>query len=333
MKKFLLLLVAFIPLKLISQNLHSPAEILKIMENSKISYEMNVLENPISCVDRSDNLVDQNFYRIKTDSSILTYSYKLKEEAKPYFEKAEIHFNNRNLDSARIYYEKVLEIDPSYFKVMTFIGQMYGSMGNLDKSLEWYKRTIEANYIDYLAHWLIADIYRMKGDIEEAVSEITIANILNRNNPRLKELQSEIYRFAKIKTKDWCFNPQMEITSDGEKVKIAFNEVWIGYAMPKALWKYETGYKESMGIKSNQYSTLEDKECLLNLIVALQNSKADYKKYPEIVTLKKAVDKNYLSEYILFEILLPEHPFTACQFSEETINKIKDYVLTIRYLK
>jgi tetratricopeptide (TPR) repeat protein len=316
-----------------SQNLHTPAEILKIMEDSKLSYEMNILSKPIDCIDRSNNTVDHSYYRVKTDSSILTFSYNLKPEAKPFFEKAETYFSNKSLDSARIYYEKVLEIDPSYYKVMTYIGQMYGTMGDLDKSVEWYKKTIDLNYIDYLAHWLIADIYRMQGKIDEAVNEVTIAIILNRNNPRLKKLQTEIYQLSKLKTDDWCFNPQIDISSEGNKVNVAFDNVWIGYAMPKAVWRYEPGYKESMGVKDNQYSTLEDKECLINLLIAIKNSKAKTKKYQDITTLKKAVDKGFISEYILYEILLPEHPFAASQFSEEEINKIKDYVLTIRHSK
>lgn len=333
MKKLILLFLIFISLPSVSQDLHTPAEILKILEKSGISYEMNILANPIKCIDKSDNLVSHDYYRVITDSSITTFKYKIKPEALPYFEKAEFHFSNKNLDSARIYYEKVLESDPLYYKVMTFIGQMYGSLGNLEKSLEWYKKTIEVNYIDYLAHWLIADIYRMQGDLDNAVNEITIASILNRNNPRLKNLQSEIYKLAKLKTDDWCFNPQVEISSEGNTVKVSFDEAWIGYAMPKAIWRYEPGYKESMGVKENQFSTIEDKECLLNLIIALKNSKANTKKYPDITNLKKAIDKGFITEYILYEILLPEHPFTASQFSEETISKIKDYILTVRHSK
>jgi tetratricopeptide (TPR) repeat protein len=333
MRKIYLFLAVLLSANAFSQTLHSPAEILKIMEDSKLSYEINALSKPLECIDRSNNIVDQAYYRVKNDSSITTFTYNLKPEAKPFLDKAEKHFAQRNLDSARIYYEKVLEIDPAYYKVMTYIGQMYGSTGNLDKALEWYQKTIALNYIDYLAHWLMADIYRMQGKINEAVNEITIANVLNRNNPRLKKLQYELYDQAKLKTDDWCFNPQMEISSEGSKVKVAFDEVWIGYALPKAIWKYEPGYKESMGVKKDQYSTLEDKECLLNLLIALKNSKTNTKKYPDITNLKKAVDKGFINEYIIYEIVLPEKPFAASQLSEETINKIKDYILSVRYAK
>lgn len=314
-----------------SQELHSPAEILKIMENSNVMFEMDMLTSPILCPDRSDILNSNEVYRVTTDSTISTYDYNMKSEAQPYFEKAETHFTNRNIDSARFYYEKVLEIDPSYYKVMTYIGQMYGTMKNFDLSKQWYKKAIESNYIDYMAHWFLADIYKMQGVIDSAVNEVTIAMILNRNNPRIKIAQSDIFKLAKIKADDWCFVPQVEITKENNNVKIKFNENWIGYGMAKALWLYEPGYKQSMGVKENVYSSLEDRECLLNLMAGLINAKINIKKYPELSTLKKAIENDYLNEYIFYEIVLPDHPIVAYQLSDNFILRIKDYVLNIRY--
>ncbi len=46
--------------------------------------------------------------------------------------------------------------------------------------------------------------------------------------------------------------------------------------------------------------------------------------------LKDAADKGFLQEYIFYEILLPKTPFIAFQLPEETILRIKDYILKIR---
>lgn len=315
----------------LSQELHSPAEILKIMENSSVMYELDMLTKSIPCPDRSDLLNSNDLYRVTTDSSIVTYHYNLKSEALPYFEQAEAFFTQRDLDSAMYYYEKVLEIDPSYYKVMTYIGQIYGTMKNFDLSKSWYKKSIESNYIDYMAHWFLADIYKMQGRIDSAVNEITIAMILNRNNPRIKIAQSDIYKLAKIKTNDWCFTPQVEISKENNRVKIKLDENWVGYGMAKALWLYEPGYKQSMGVEENHYSSLEDRECLLNLMVGLINAKTNIKNNPGLTTLKQAIENDYLNEYIFYEILLPDHPNVAYQLSNDFISRIKDYVLNIRY--
>lgn len=108
------------------------------------------------------------------------------------------------------------------------------------------------------------------------------------------------------------------------------DEKWSGYGMAKALWEFEPGYKESMGIKNNKHSTIEDRECLVALLVALENSKANIDKDNQLRILKDAVNNKYLNEYIFYEIFLPENPVIAYQLPEETILRIKDYILNIR---
>ena len=317
------------------QQLHNPAEILNILESSKISYNIDVLKEPVESPDFSDNLNIHNVYRIESDSGIFVYSYSLEDKAEQYFNKAEEYFTDRSLDSAITYYEKVLEEQPDYYKVMTYIGQMHGSLGRLDEALDWYKKVIEVNYIDYLAHYLIADIYRLKGDFKNAINEITIARILNRNNPRMAELQFLIYKKGKLKIEDYYFNPQYKITqNETGGVEIKMNLDWMGYALTKAVWEFEPGYKESMGVEAGIYSSLEDKEALLVLYTGLISiGKKTIKKNTDFKNLEKAIKNGYLTEFIIYEIVLPELPNVAYQLPIEQIETIKDYLLSTRHKK
>ena len=317
------------------QKLHEPAEIFKILEISDISYNIEELKEAIKSTDFSDHLNLNNVYRIQSDSGLFVYGYTLDDDAQQYFNKAEEYFTNKNLDSAIVYYKKVLDIQPNYYKVMTYIGQMNGSLGRLDDALDWYKKTIDANYIDYLAHYLIADIYKLKGDLDNAINEITIARILNRNNPRMAELQFKLYKEKKLKIEDWYFNPQYKIAQkESGVVQVKMNIDWMGYALTKAVWEFEPGYKESMGVKKGTYSSLEDKEALLVLYSGLlDNGKKAIKKNTDFINLGKAIENDYLTEFILYEIVLPEHPEVAYQLQKEQIEKIKDYLLTTRHKK
>jgi tetratricopeptide (TPR) repeat protein len=217
---------------------------------------------------------------------------------------------------------------------MTYIGQIYGTIKDYDNARLWYRKTIEKNYIDYMAHWFLADIYYKTGEIDNAVNEIVIAQILNRNNPRIKQQFTSIFESAKRKTDDWCFSPQVEIQKlSDNKISVAFNNNWTGYALAKAIWMYEPGYRESMGVAEGQYSTVEDRECLVSLLIGLENSKAKIKKDPQLNMLKEASENKFLNEYILYEIVLPQNPFVAYQLSEEIILGIKDYVLKVRNRK
>lgn len=212
---------------------------------------------------------------------------------------------------------------------MTYIGQTYEIEGDFDNAIEWYEKTISLNYIDYMAHWFLADAYKMRGELDLAVDEITIAMILNRNNPRIEKSLSDIYKLKKLKTDDWTFNPQIKIDSTGiDEVSISFSPDWLGYAMVKAVWKYEPGYKESMGVTSGSFSTIEEKECFISLMTSFDKKRL--KKHPEFKALKLSLDKKMIDEFIFYEIILPEYPFVAYQLTEEFLNEIKDYVKEIR---
>jgi len=317
-----------------SQRIHSTNEILKLLSDSKLRYDIKVLDKPIAGTDYSDKLNYSDNYRVVSDSGIHTYQYKPNELAMQKFQKAEIYFQAKDYQNAMLWYKSTLEADSSYFLVMNYIGQMYEINEDHENAIIWYKKAISKNYIDYMAHWFLADNYKSINDLTHAVDEITIARILNRNNPRIKNSFDNIFLRAKRDTTDWYFNPQIEIAKPSENtVSLAMNDKWFGYGMPKALWMYEPGYSESMGVKKGRYSTLEDRECLISLVMAQTNAKTKIKGIPEFTVLKQAAENKHLDDYILFEIVLPKNPDVAYQLPEKSILEIKDYILDIRNKK
>ena len=335
MKKIFLLFVLFFTLNNgFSQQIHSPSEIFKIMADSKLSYELKLLEKEIPCQDYSEKLNYHDSYRIISDSGLQTYHFMYTREAKPLFDKAENFFMNNQNDSALIYYQRTLQVDSTLSNVMTYIGQIYEKREDRQQAIEWFKRAIQTNYIDYMAHWFLADNYLAINKIKEAVNEIAIARILNRNNPRVKKSMDKIFEQAFMNIEDWCFNPQIQLFKTPEgRIGVSCNEKWTGYALTKALWKFEPGYKESMGVPDGTYSTLEDKECLITFLRTMENTKVDVSKERQLMILKEAAENNYLEPYILYEIVLPETPAVVYQLSEKTILDIKDYIVNVRNMK
>ncbi len=311
------------------QNIHSPAEIFSIMEKSPVSYSLSTLKEEVLAPDRSENLNYNDFYRVKTEDGISTLQYHLSKELESDFESAEKYFQNHEPALARGMYQQVLAKDSTVHKAITYIGQTYEMEKNHTKAIEWYQKAIDKNYIDYMSHWFIADAYSAIGEKDKAVEEITIAWILNRNNPRIEKTVKQIYDLKKIKLPTWAFTPQIKIDSIGEnKVNIEFQTEWLGWAMVKAIWKYEPGYRESMGFKEGIFNTLQEKEAIVCLLSSLK--KKQLKKHPELKMLRKALDEKMIDEFIFFEIYLPEYPFIAYQLPENFILSIKDYVVKIR---
>lgn len=317
-----------------SQKIHSTVEILKLLNDSKLGYEIKVLDKKIAPTDFSKNLNYHDSYRVVTDSGISTYAYKINELASQRLQKAESYFQAKDISNALLSYKSTLEADSTLYFVMTYVGQMYEDKGDYENAIIWYKKAISKNYIDYMAHWFLADNFKAINDLNSAVDEITIARILNRNNQGIKKSFDKIFLKAKRDTTDWYFNPQIEITKPSEtSVGVAVNDKWIGYAMAKALWLYEPGYRESMGVEKDRHSTLEDRECLIALLIAQANAKTKINKDPELYVLKRAAENQHLDDYIFYEMWLPGTPAVAYQLPEKTILSIKDYILEYRNKK
>lgn len=340
MKKILLAaLVLICPYLSYSQQFHTSIEILKLLTDSKIKYGIATLEKPIECNDYSDLLTNHDCFREKNESGFEIKRYKMDEKTSTMLDKAEKYFQSYSIDSAMFYYNQIIEIDPSLSFVMTYIGQGYRIKEDYKKAIYWYKKAIETNYLDYMAHWFLANMYEMKGDLKEAVDEITIAHILNRNNPRLKTEMKSIFANAGREYIDWCFNPQFEMKKfKDDSIMISITREWVGYAMTKALWTYEPGYRESMGAVKGKFTMNEEKECLFVLITSLENIKENNKKQkdtiennPQFSVLKEAAYAKHIQEYIIYEILLPKDPSIAFQLPEENILEIKDYLLNYRF--
>ena len=319
-----------------AQDIHTPAQILEILGDSKISYNLKELNEDIPCHYYPKRILDNSVFRSVNDKGQL--------EVKPYgdlsgkgqyhYDKAEEQFTAANTDSAQYHYKKLLEYDPQYYKAMTYIGQLYGIKKEYDKAIEWYLRVIDSNYIDYLAHWFLADAYLRQDRIEEAIDEITIANILNRNNPKIKDVQFMAYGIGDYSINDWCFGPQYKFEEVGEnKIDLYYKKTWLMYAMAKALWRYEPGYHASMGVAEGQYTSKEEFECLTAMLTGLQNSNPDYRNIRELQILYKAYDSNTMNEFIFYEIILPQFPHVVYQLPKEKIEALKDYVLNVRQKK
>jgi tetratricopeptide (TPR) repeat protein len=316
-----------------AQKIHEPSELFKLMAESPVKYGIQNLKTPIPSKDYSKELNQLNCYRVIEDSSIHTVAYNLRDSAQFFFKKAEALFGS-NPDSSLYYYTLMRTVQPELYFGLTYSGQLFERKGDLHTAIAWYEESISKNYIDYMAHWFLADAYAAIGELDKALDEIVIAQILNRNNERIKKSMTAILKKAKLKYEDWYFTPQIELKGTlGKEVSISIDSKWLGYGLAKAFWEFEPGYRQSMGVDSSDFSITEYKECLYCLLVSLENSKLKIKTIPQLRILREAALNKYLNEYILYEVLLPEHPFAAFQLTEKNISDIKDYILNVRYKK
>lgn len=294
---------------------------MEAINDSKILYSVKFLEKPIPLPDRSA-LLTGFAYQVKTDKGIVYKGFDPQGEAKKLYHAAELDFESHKFAAAREKYKRVMLQDPSQTWMMTFVAQTYGIEKKFNEAESWYKKSIEANYIDYLAHWLLADIYMLKGEKEKAVSEISIAKVLNRNNPKLERKRKEIYAANGLDSSSWTFHPQMRLEkTEPMKVVIEADSVWMYYAVLKAAWEFEPGYREKK-MKNAKRADLETLESLEAII--LPNLQKDI---PLAKRLDKALNAGKLDEFVFFEMVLLDHPFRAFYLDSKEIQSLADYLV------
>ena len=327
------LLWCFFTTPLLAQEykLHTPAEILKVMEDSKLSYEIVALEKPLSPADRSKKVNTNEFYQKRTDSAVEVMKFDPSMSARTLADQAESRFSDKNYTQARTFYKEALRADSSYFKLYTYIGQTYEQEGLVSEAMEWYQKAIDKNPIDYMAHWFLADLYIGQKQAAKALKHILLAHVLNRNNPRIEASLKEIFQANKMRYADWSFTPQVELKKkDEQHVEVRANSLWMGYALARAVWQFEPGFKEAQGYSREQaFVSQEEKEALMSLQLLAAQDKS-MKPSMEVQALKKALDNQLLNEYIFYEIWLPQQPQLAYQLPEEMLESLGNYVKLAR---
>lgn len=314
-------------------NLRGPEQVLSTLEQSSINYELSILNSTITA-DTSHKPNPFGYYQVQEGSLLEAKKddKKYNDQALVYFEQAEAYLNyDNNPLKARELYKKALNLEPDLYTAISGVGTTYAEQNNHTEAITWFKKAITKNYMHSYTHRLLARSYMSKGMQNQAVKEISIALVLDRRHHSLIREFKEMYEKAGLNTADWIFTPQIRITKkSNEKVIIEYKDPWLTYALAKAAWQYEPGFKEAAGVAANQGVTMmEEFECLYNLAMGLTKID-DNQKPPALKALEEAVWNNMVYEYMFFEILLMQNPFFVYQIPQEGIEKIADYIIKIR---
>ncbi|MEI6091380.1 MAG: tetratricopeptide repeat protein [bacterium] len=344
MKKFILLFVFLFPVFAYSAPEPTPRALFDLIKKSNsMRYNIGFLENAITPVDYSMRLNTTNFYRVETEDKITINEFQVSDSAKYYYNLAESEYQSKNLDKARFYYLKALKVQPDYYYVQKYVGQTYSFENNIDLAIFWYEKAIQNNSMDYMAHWFLADSYFQKREEKKALSEIIMAKILDRNNKLIDKSLNKILLDKRMDTTTWLFTPQYElkVISDRE-VTVSIDSDWMIYGMAKAATVYQVPLIDAFGEDTSDFNIPQQGYCLLVMCQGYLNTKKGGKTkdrthalYSEITLakLEKAVKKDFLLEFIYFEIILPKHPDFVYTLPTKELEKIQEYLIKVRYDK
>ena len=301
-----------------SGKIHPPSEIIKIMESSTLVYEIGELAAPVQ-KERAKGLLSNMLYIEKKDGKDVLKQYSLSEEAKKVLDSAEKAFQAKKFAEALKLYKEVLLLQPGFSYGYTLMGDVYYSTGDYKEAKAVFERAIKNNYIDYHAHWFLADTLWALGEKDKAVTEITIAHLLNVNHAEMLKVLKSYRKEVKKSWQEWEFNPQYSINKTGDKVSLKVKEEWLGYGLVKALWKYEPGYAEKTfgpDYKDQVVCFLEEKEALASLLAG----KGDFK------NIEKIVKDGFVNEMLLYELAAPKALQILPLLPRDSFLRVVEYV-------
>lgn len=338
----LLFLVSLASVPLKAQKLHEPSEIYQIISDSRLKYLIDQ-DDDIEGISIEPPQMAPGLAYIKTASGDGTLgTLELSDDAIPHWEKAEEAFAAKNFAEAIVSYRKLLETQPEYSRAYTMIGDAYFHQEQYDSARFYLETAIGKNYVDYQAHWFLASTLNKLGNDEEALHQISIAHILNPGHPVLKS-SLKVYRKRLDRTwKEWSFAPAYELVEEMEdEVRVRFASGWLMYSLAKALWAYEPGYVEQMGLTKEEVSLspLPEKEAIVAFVIeqviirtSVEEGEQEEDALPDAEILEMAdrlaeiIQGDMLEVCIYYEIIGKQHPRIFSVMSPETIEHFVQYL-------
>ena len=342
MKQYFITLLGILGLSLYTngQTLHTPDEITKIIKKSITYYDFQKDKN-VAQGKMLDILANDYYFQIsdeKEDQELDQYSLEADPKLYSKYLKAHKYQTATKYKKARKTYNKLLKTLPNHAGFMTQIGWTYFYENNNTEAVKWANKALRTNHIHYPAYVLLTNIYLKSQKIDEAMATVTKAHLLNRNDRKIILLLKKVYVQKRLIYDDsWAFVKEYEMTKKSDnKIDIRYNgEPWRAYAACQAMWEYEPYYKQKMVIVNEDEEGLRYHEALLNMAIAYENwgDLKHKKKFNMGKALQKAVKEQMIQEFILYEINLAENPKLGFYFSEDEINTLAKYILTVKSLK
>src|ERR1700722_6552490 len=127
---------------------HKPADLVKIMKDSKLTYSIDTLYVDVQDKDYSNLVNEPNIYREDSGEQMLVKKMRLAKEAESEWNAAEKAFlKDNNYKEARKHYKNVLDIQQDYYPAKIQIAKTFEMEGDLEKAEASYKQAISKNYV------------------------------------------------------------------------------------------------------------------------------------------------------------------------------------------
>jgi tetratricopeptide (TPR) repeat protein len=314
----------------IDGHLHTPQQIIQLIERSCIKYvidpfvDSNLVKNQKNR--KRPNRPPEWYVFLDSNGPVIP-SYELSDNTRNLMDSGLLYNNKKEYELALKFFKQINVTNIFQCQVTILIGNSFHYMRQFDSAISFYRKTIELNFIDYEAHRYYGDDLWEIGQKDSALKELTIAHILNINDEGIFEQMKYLREQLGRPWKEWSYEPKYEISVDStnlNSVKVKAVSPWLGYALAKALWRYEIGYSLKMiGREKDQliYCPLEEKEALICTLPIMEKDSL-----PEAEIISQIIDSGFVDEFLLYEVAGPYYPEVIAKLDKKALWRIAEYV-------
>ena len=313
---------------LIDGKTHTAAEIFIIAERSELAYRIEELDTNLHRVPYPERpLVKPEWYFEQTDSGVTLLSFETSDTAAAVSYQGDLLFEAKLYDSARVLYRQAIALDSTYPLFYNWLGDTYLFRDLYDSAIASYETALALNPNCYQSYWFLANALWKKNDTTESLRYLLRAHVLNINHEDIRmRLTGRLGEMGQ----EWIergWEPQCVIGQvDDHTISVIASVSDIADCLCKAIWEYEPGYADSMiaGHADPLFGPYLARANEAAMVMATSNDSV-------MAVFEAALGEDLLTELIIYEFMLPEHPMLALLFDQEQLARLSLYVMNFRF--
>ncbi|MBD3404490.1 tetratricopeptide repeat protein [candidate division GN15 bacterium] len=303
--------------------LHSPDEIFRLLERSELAYVIRMTDTLEQIIGKPERLVLDPWLLVADDEgNAAVAQYEFSDSILAALKAGDLDYKNGRYQSAAAHYRRAHELSPNSSPPLTYLGNTYYMAGQFDSARVILNRALERNPDDYQALWFLAETYWELDSLEAAWRTMCRAHLMNRNHEEIRKSIAQLRADMGDAWEYFEFTPHYQVyadSTDTTTIHILTDNESLGYAMVKALWRFEPGYTERMAPGAHflgPFNMLEEREALVMSIAYMDDN----------VPIEEIIDEGFIDAFILYEVVGPIEPRLLMILSEETLSHLTDYI-------
>jgi tetratricopeptide (TPR) repeat protein len=326
-------------------NMHTIQDFIQIMQKSKVSYTIS--EGIASAADTTQFTLPKSntstkltpYSRIQTspDGTKKIIEDLPKGQIKDLFDKATPLVEEENWAEVKKLFLRATQIEPKYFKAWSNLAQAYLYEGNTLQAIGYLKKAISLNPIAYYEYYLLALALQSLGDSKEALSTITKAFMINREDSKVLATTKLLLDVngKKLNDNHQLFPFKITRSSSNKCTILLIGQEGEKWAAMAAVWLMEPEFIKidkafSAAGRFNSIKFYEIFFCQFAEIAKQLDEKKSVTSRER--TFFNIISKEYILQVIAWDIVGNAYPEVLAFMNPEEKKKLETYIETFVYV-